>query len=285
MLPQLKLDTDSFQSLIEEYRMQISGIYPEWTNYNYSDPGITFVELFAWMKENQQFFMEQLSPEHYRRFFKLMGLKAGKRRPAVILGQLTDSLSDDILIPAGSVFYAEDIPYTAEKEFLLPSFNIVGIETVTKPDESHIFIGRSQMDTDADIGCYPFGKEALKGSEFYIYTDRPLKPGNNYELSMILNLGSLRNPLVPGCEFTNLTTVGFEYYTESGWKKIENIVDNTHGFLFNAGIEIRTEENMKPVKIKYTDSDVYAIRAVLDSGIYDEPPLLNFLSFKCIKLK
>ena len=75
MLPELILDSDSFESLIEEYRSRIAGIYPDWTDYNYHDPGITFLELFVWMQENQQYFMDQLGPEHYRQFFRLAGIR------------------------------------------------------------------------------------------------------------------------------------------------------------------------------------------------------------------
>ena len=34
MLPEIRLDTDRFFELLEEYRAMIAGIYPEWTDYN-----------------------------------------------------------------------------------------------------------------------------------------------------------------------------------------------------------------------------------------------------------
>ncbi len=83
MLPQVRFDTDQFRDLIEEYRTLIAGIYPEWTDYNYHDPGMTFLELFAWMKENQQFHMEQLGDAHYEAFFRLLGFeREGEGPPA-----------------------------------------------------------------------------------------------------------------------------------------------------------------------------------------------------------
>ncbi|MEA2353721.1 MAG: hypothetical protein QOJ14_2135 [Thermoleophilaceae bacterium] len=50
-LPQLKLDDRDFQSLVSEARTLIAKTCPEWTEHNVSDPGITLIELFAWMTE------------------------------------------------------------------------------------------------------------------------------------------------------------------------------------------------------------------------------------------
>ena len=50
-LPQIELDDRDFQDLVNEARMRISQSCPEWTEHNVSDPGITLIELFAWMTE------------------------------------------------------------------------------------------------------------------------------------------------------------------------------------------------------------------------------------------
>ena len=48
-LPEIELDDRRFQDLVSEARMRISRSCPEWTEHNVSDPGITLIELFAWM--------------------------------------------------------------------------------------------------------------------------------------------------------------------------------------------------------------------------------------------
>jgi predicted phage baseplate assembly protein len=50
-LPQLTLDDRDFQSLVTEARVLIAKTCPEWTDHNVSDPGITLIELFAWMTD------------------------------------------------------------------------------------------------------------------------------------------------------------------------------------------------------------------------------------------
>jgi predicted phage baseplate assembly protein len=50
-LPEIVLDDRRFQDLVSEARLRIARSCPEWTEHNVSDPGITLIELFAWMTE------------------------------------------------------------------------------------------------------------------------------------------------------------------------------------------------------------------------------------------
>ena len=50
-LPEIELDDRRFQDLVSEARLKINRACPEWTEHNVSDPGITLIELFAWMTD------------------------------------------------------------------------------------------------------------------------------------------------------------------------------------------------------------------------------------------
>jgi hypothetical protein len=50
-LPLPDLDTRRFDDLVGEMRALIPQLAPDWTNHNISDPGITLVELMAWVVE------------------------------------------------------------------------------------------------------------------------------------------------------------------------------------------------------------------------------------------
>ena len=51
MLPEILLDDLRFQELVSEARTRIVRHSPDWTEHNVSDPGITLIELFAWLTE------------------------------------------------------------------------------------------------------------------------------------------------------------------------------------------------------------------------------------------
>ncbi len=50
-LPPLELDDLRFQDLVNECRRHVTELCPEWSEVNVSDPGITLIELFAWMTD------------------------------------------------------------------------------------------------------------------------------------------------------------------------------------------------------------------------------------------
>ena len=69
-LPQL--DDRTWKDLVEEARALIPGMTPEWTNFNASDPGITLVELFAYLTETLLYRVNRVSDPSQRAFLKLI---------------------------------------------------------------------------------------------------------------------------------------------------------------------------------------------------------------------
>jgi hypothetical protein len=66
------LDDRSYTDLVEEARALIPALCPEWTNHNATDPGITLIELFAWLTEMLIYRVDRLPREHVRTFLKLL---------------------------------------------------------------------------------------------------------------------------------------------------------------------------------------------------------------------
>ncbi|HEY9076326.1 MAG TPA: putative baseplate assembly protein [Anaerolineaceae bacterium] len=79
-LPAPNLDDLRFQKdIVDEARRRITRYCPEWTEYNLSDPGITLIELFAWMTEMILYRVNQVPEKNYLRFLDLLGVQ---RQPA-----------------------------------------------------------------------------------------------------------------------------------------------------------------------------------------------------------
>jgi Baseplate J-like protein len=71
-LPLPNLDDRTYADLVEEARTLIRTYQPEWTNYNASDPGITLVELFAWLAEMLIYRADQVPDRHRLAFLQLL---------------------------------------------------------------------------------------------------------------------------------------------------------------------------------------------------------------------
>jgi len=75
-IPSPNLDDLRFQSdLVDEARKRIIQYCPEWTEYNLSDPGITLIELFAWMTEMLAYRLNRVPDKNYVKFLELLGLQ------------------------------------------------------------------------------------------------------------------------------------------------------------------------------------------------------------------
>jgi hypothetical protein len=71
-LPLPSLDDRTFADLVEEGRTLIRTYQPRWTNYNPSDPGITLIELFAWLAEMLIYRADQVPDRHRLVFLRLL---------------------------------------------------------------------------------------------------------------------------------------------------------------------------------------------------------------------
>jgi hypothetical protein len=80
-LPLPTLDDRRFDELALEARSLIRSYAPEWTNYNASDPGITLLELFAWLAEMIVYRADQVTDRHRLVFLRL--LSAPKDKPGL----------------------------------------------------------------------------------------------------------------------------------------------------------------------------------------------------------
>src|SRR5437764_11637203 len=66
------LDDRSYQQLRDELVRRIPVYTPEWTDFNASDPGITLVELFAFLGENVLFRFNQVPESTKLEFLRLL---------------------------------------------------------------------------------------------------------------------------------------------------------------------------------------------------------------------
>ncbi len=81
-LPAPRLDDRSFQDIVDEAKRLIPHYCPEWTDHNVSDPGVTLIELFAWMTEMLLYRVNQIPDKHYTKFLELMGVELFPASPA-----------------------------------------------------------------------------------------------------------------------------------------------------------------------------------------------------------
>lgn len=103
-LPKSNLDDRTYKDLIEECLLRIPRYCPEWTNFNPSDPGITLVELFAWLTDQMLLRFNQVPRRNYVAFLELLGIRLQPPSPAQVdvTFYLTQALAQPYGIAAGT---------------------------------------------------------------------------------------------------------------------------------------------------------------------------------------
>lgn len=79
MLPAPNLDDRGFQNLVDDARRLVRHRFPEWSDHNISDPGITLIEAVAHMVDQLIYRLNRVPERNYLEFLDLLGLEM---RPA-----------------------------------------------------------------------------------------------------------------------------------------------------------------------------------------------------------
>lgn len=179
-LPTPNLDDLRFQrDLVDEARRRIIHYCPEWTEYNLSDPGITLIELFAWMTEMIVYRLNQVPEKNYIKFLEMLGMQ---RQPAssartVLTFWLSVSLpispenDDPVIVPQGTEVASrrmdedEEVIFTTDRQLTITPPRLGQLR---REDEFHRnFLARLGVET-----FYPFKRKPRPGDTFYLGFDQ-----------------------------------------------------------------------------------------------------------------
>jgi len=103
-LPVPNLDDRKFQDLVSEARSMIPRFCPEWTDHNLSDPGITLIELFAWLVDTLLYRLNRVPDKNYIKFMELIGIRLEPPKPATadVVFRLSAPQQAAVTIPQGT---------------------------------------------------------------------------------------------------------------------------------------------------------------------------------------
>lgn len=182
-LPVPRLDDLRFQQdLVDEARRRIIRYCPEWTDYNLSDPGITLIELFAWMTEVIVYRLNRVPEKNYVKFMELLGIHLQPASSA--RAELTFWLSapfpltpeDDTvaIVPQGTEVSTrgteevEEVIFTTDKELRIASPKLTQLRR--EADLTRNYLSRLGLEN-----FYAFDRERPQaGDTFYLGFDESM---------------------------------------------------------------------------------------------------------------
>jgi predicted phage baseplate assembly protein len=162
------LDDRVWADLVAESTALIPVYGPEWTDQNYSDPGITIVELLAWIAEMDIYRLNQITDSERLKFLALVGISPKPPRPADAVLTFPLKSGDTATLPAGLELAAKDPSGNAISFRTIHSLSLApgALEILQYKDTS----GFQNLTSTWLRGkpVTPFGAAPEPGAEFYL---------------------------------------------------------------------------------------------------------------------
>ncbi len=280
------LDDRKFDTILSEARSLIPRYAPEWTNYNASDPGITLLELYAWLTEMLLYRLNQVPERNYIKFLQLLGIELKPSQPA--RAELTFTLARDDL---------EYVTVSKGTQVAAASGGEGGAPLLFETDAALICVGAKLQAIQSFNG---FGhsvetpKNGVAGQWFY-----PFGPLAKTESALMLGFAS---PIAFTSQQVNLAfelftegltpegshcdvdlgvmpvpaTLVWEYFDGKLWQLLSLDKDETRAFTRSGHIYFRGPGALaKKTALGDVKDALYWVRCRLAAGQYERSPRLT----------
>lgn len=285
-----KLDDHSYDSIVAEMRSRISRYTPEWqpvwSDLNDSDPGITMLQVFAWLGEMLAYRMNQVPALTYLKFLQLLGVELRAAEPAQV--QITFPMKPGFakattIVPLGTQVIAETEgggpPLVFEATQALTVLR-PRVAAVVAYDGNLAYESVTEANQNATT-FRPFGPTASAGGALLIGFDAT-SPFPATELTIqawttedgrraAVTCGLGASPSYPSA------TVRWSAWTGFDWTPITLLKDDTLAFTRSGEIVLRTPDGLATTVIPPEPGPLYWLRAELVTSQYERPPVLKAL--------
>ena len=243
-LPSPNLDDRTFDDLVDECTLRIPRYCPEWTDHNLSDPGITMIELFAWLTDQMLLRFNQVPRKNYIAFLELLGIRLQSPRPAQtdLTFYLAADLPEIYTLPASIEVTTgqndqESVVFTTDEPIQ------IGV-----PRLRHFLVGRMASDeppqqmNEPMISGWTVQDNAWSGPEQNLFDEQP-QPGNCFYLVLAPETPLEANVLAVSFRGQAGTPTGidptqpprkWDVWDGKGWQSVllQEKDDATRGFSF-----------------------------------------------------
>lgn len=295
------LDNRDFESLVREVRNRIPQYLPEWTDWNESDPGITLLQLQAWLTETILYRLNQLPDLNYIKFLQLLGVEQHPAKPAQ--ANLTFSLQDadninvsEIFIPKGTLVgvSARDLeePLFFETDRTLTAIS-ARLEKLIRLEADETTIADLTQDNNTEGShFFPFSDSATPKTSLLLGFSAEL-PFSRQEVGLQIDLTESGQALLSAPEVSQCgpEQVGaktpdlvWEYWSGLDWSELVVDVagDETRQLTQSGQVYFRVPAQMPAVispnvaALQTEDADLhYWLRVRFKSGSYAKAPKID----------
>jgi predicted phage baseplate assembly protein len=233
VLPEILLDDVRFQELVSEARTRIVRHSPEWTEHNVSDPGITLIELFAWLTELLVYRTNRIPERLHFGLLQLVGVQPGPPESATVpVRFMLARPGSGTVVPAGTEIASprtagsDSVVFQTTAELVVPAACQLASYAVQRGGK--LEVGETDGGTARPTGTRqaPF---AGVGDALLLGFESPIA-GMVIRLAVESSRGD-----GPAIDPTDPPLVWEASTAEGGWRPATVVADETGGFLLGSG--------------------------------------------------
>jgi predicted phage baseplate assembly protein len=311
------LDDRTFDDLVKEARTRIARYSPAWTDFNDSDPGITLVQLFAWLTEMLMYRLNKVPDLNYVKFLQLLGLSPYPAQPATAYLTFTPdpkipprSIAVGTQVSAPSAAGGDPVVFETEDALDLVRPALAELQVYDGNDYQLV----SNQNDPASPDYYPLGWVPQPGNALYLGFEQLPPPTSttapasaktppapfpqSIRMRVFLDAAAMAGQpqLSDGSQDTATSPVSimWEYKPDAtrSWRRLALDSDGSLAFTRDGDIVIEGPQDIQPTGQgkRVVDPtagkpvDRYWIRARLDSGTYPsgKEPVISFLRINTV---
>jgi predicted phage baseplate assembly protein len=180
VLPEIQLDDLRFQELVSEARTRIVRHSPDWTEHNVSDPGITLIELFAWLTEILLYRINRIPDRLHLALLELVGVSPGRPQCATThVRFILHSADRGATIPAGTEVGSprttgqDAVVFQTTEELTVPIGRLAAYAYERGREVEAVAVAGGRAEPHA-LRQAPFGKPPAIGDALLLGFDQPI---------------------------------------------------------------------------------------------------------------
>jgi predicted phage baseplate assembly protein len=285
------IDNRRYDDIMSEARTRIARYTPEWTpvwtDVNDSDPGITLVQVFAWLTEMLTFRLGQVPELNYLKFLQLLGIELNPAEPAlteITFPVLESYFEPYVIVPARTQVTAESdegqdlIVFEAERALVALTARLASVQVF----DGYAFADIRVDNEDVVQGFEPFGPLANPDSALMLGFSYDQEFPLNVELNLaVWAFEGITGPAafqcgLPESQVYPSAQIAWEYWSDREWRSLNLLKDETQALTRSGHIYLKTpaKATMRRAVIGAVAEERYWIRGRLKQSQYERPPKL-----------
>ena len=278
------IDDRRFDDIVTEAKARIPRYTPEWTDFNDSDPGMTLVQLFAWMAEMLIYRLGQVPNQSYLKFLELVGIELNPAKSAhveITFPVQPAAVDAVIIVPQHTQITAENPaggpPIVFETDEALYAVR-PSLDEVLAYD-GFAFSSCTAANANAQSGFTPFGPNAASGSALYLgFNAAAAFPDVILDVAVWVKQAARGTAVsdcsLPAAKIFPPVDLSWQYWGGSNWFPLGLMKDDTAGFQRSGHIRVKIPGSQLTSRTFSSTGSLFWIRVEIQSGGYTKAPVV-----------